>query len=75
VIPTTPVPVQPIDLSGKSEFAMFVNLRQRYDWVLATHHYDTVEQLIADLGERVIRPAEIRVLELRGTTVQQAPKS
>ena len=67
VVPTTPVPIQPILLSGKSEFAMFVDLRRRYRWVLPTHHYDDPERLIADLGGRVIRPAETKVLELRGS--------
>jgi Pentapeptide repeats (8 copies) len=65
VIPTTPVPVQPILLSGKSEFSMFKDLLWRHDWVLATHRYDTPKQLITDLRERVIRPAEDKVLELR----------
>ena len=69
VVPTTPVPVQPILLSGNSEFAMFADLRRRYHWVLPTHHYDTSEQLIADLDTRVIRPAETKVLEVRGTQV------
>ena len=64
VVPTTPVPIQPILLSGKSEFGMFVDLRRRYHWVFPTHRYDTQEQLITDLGERVIRPAEAKVLEL-----------
>jgi uncharacterized protein YjbI with pentapeptide repeats len=60
------VPIQPILLSGKSEFAMFVDMQRRYHWVLATHRYDTQEQLIAGLDEWVIRPAEAKVLELRG---------
>jgi hypothetical protein len=66
VVPTTPVPVQPILLSGCSEFAMFPDLRRRHHWVLPTHRYDTPGQLIADLDTRVIRPAESKVLELRG---------
>src|SRR5262249_47293883 len=66
VVPTTPVPVQPILLSGKSEFAMFSDLRRRHHWVLPTHHYDTPDQLIADLDTRVIRPAETKVLEVQG---------
>jgi Pentapeptide repeats (8 copies) len=66
VVPTTPIPIQPILLSGCSEFAMFPDLRQRYHWVLPTHHYDTLGQLVADLEARVIRPAETKVLELRG---------
>ena len=65
VVPTTPVPIQPILLSGKSEFAMFVDLRWRYDWVLPTHHYDDPERLIADLAQRVIGPAEAKVEELQ----------
>ena len=66
VVPTTPVPVLPILLSGCSEFAMFQDLRRRHHWVLPTHRYDTPGQLIADLETRVIRPAETKVLELRG---------
>jgi hypothetical protein len=66
VVPTTPIPVQPILLSGCSEFAMFQDLRRRHHWVLPTHRYDTPGQLIADLDTRVIRPAETKVLELRG---------
>jgi hypothetical protein len=50
----------------EAEFAMFVDLGRRYRWVLPTHHYDDLERLIADLDERVIRPAEDKVLELRG---------
>jgi hypothetical protein len=66
VVPTTPIPVQPILLSGCSEFAMFSDLRRRHHWVLPTHRYDTPGQLIADLDTWVIRPAETKVLELRG---------
>jgi uncharacterized protein YjbI with pentapeptide repeats len=68
VVPATPVPVQPILLSGSSEFAMFQDLRRRHHWVLTTHRYDSQEQLIADLGEKVIRPAELKVLGLQGST-------
>src|SRR4051812_30868479 len=60
------VPVQPLLLSSRREFAMFPDLQRDYHWVLPTHHYDSQEQLIADLRERVIRPAEVKVEELRG---------
>jgi uncharacterized protein YjbI with pentapeptide repeats len=66
VVPTTPIPVQPILLSGCSEFAMFQDLQRRYHWVLPTHRYDSPGQLIAEIDARVIRPAETKVLELRG---------
>ena len=68
VVPTTPVPVQPILLSGSSEFAMFQDLRRRHDWVLTTHRYDSQMQLIHDLGEKVIRPAELKAMDLQGST-------
>ena len=70
---TTPVPIQPILLSGNAEFAMFVDLRRRYGWVLPTQAYDDLRQLIAELGERVIRPAEDKVAQLRATTVALTP--
>jgi len=59
------IPIQPILMTGKSEFAMFADMRWRYHWVLPTYHYDSPEGLIADLSDRVIRPAEAKVLELR----------
>jgi hypothetical protein len=60
VVPTTPVPVQPILLSGSSEFAMFQDLRRRHNWVLTTHRYDNQEQLIADLVRRSSAPQNSR---------------
>ena len=45
---------------------MFLDLQQDYHWVLPIHYYDSQEQLITDMGERVIRPAEDKVQELRG---------
>jgi hypothetical protein len=35
---------------------------------LNVHRYASQEQLIADLGEKVIRPAELKVLDLQGST-------
>jgi hypothetical protein len=57
--------VQPIIVAPQEEPGMFDFFR-RYPWVLDAHRYDSQEQLIADLKDRVIRPAEAKVLELRG---------
>jgi hypothetical protein len=57
--------VQPIIVTSQEEPGMFDFFR-RYPWVLKSHRYDTQEQLIATLGEQVIRPAEAKVRELRG---------
>jgi hypothetical protein len=39
-----------------------------FPWFLHVHRYASQEQLIADLGEKVIRPAELKVLDLQGST-------
>ena len=66
VIPTTVVPVKPILLSGKGEYAMLDDLRRRHHWLLPTHSYASLEQLVVDLREQVILPAEAKALELQG---------
>jgi hypothetical protein len=69
IVPDVPsVAVQPLILRSQEEPGMFdfFNPRLRPS-VLETHRYDTPEQLIADLGDRVIHPAEIKVQELRGS--------
>jgi len=67
LVPTTRVPVQPVLLEGQREYAMFVDLRI-YPWVLEPYSYASSAQLMADLGERVIVPAEAKALELRGVS-------
>jgi hypothetical protein len=59
------VPIQPLLQEGAGEYGMFEHLR-RFPWVLKEHVYASPQQLIADLGERVIGPAEAKVRELRG---------
>jgi hypothetical protein len=64
VVPDLAVPVQPLLLSGQSEFSMFVDLRKKYHWVLATHQYTDIADLLASLGNKVIAPAEAKAKEL-----------
>src|SRR6516162_8932295 len=69
IVPDLPsVPVQPLLLEGSDEYGMFEHFK-RYPWVLKTYRYESQEQLIGNLADRVIRPAEAKVLELRGPTV------
>jgi hypothetical protein len=66
IVPDLPsVPVQPIIVATQEEKGMFDFFR-RYPWFLETHRYDSQEQLISDLSQRVIHPAEAKVLELLG---------
>jgi hypothetical protein len=65
IVPTLPsVPVQPIIVVTQHEPGMFDFYRDM-KWLLKAHRYDNQEQLIGDLGERVIGPAETKVQELR----------
>jgi hypothetical protein len=65
VVPGTVVPVQPILLEGQQEYAMFLDLKRRYHWVLEPHQYASPTLLIAHLEEQVIGPAEAKAQELR----------
>jgi uncharacterized protein YjbI with pentapeptide repeats len=73
IAPNLPsVPIQPLLQQGATEYGMFEHFR-RYPWVLKEHVYATPQQLIADLRERVIGPAEAKVRELRGVAPGAAP--
>jgi hypothetical protein len=67
IIPSTPVPVQPVLLKGQHEYAMFRDLKRRYGWVLEPYVYVSQQQLIADRTEQVIRPAEDYAQSVRAT--------
>ena len=68
IVPDLPsVPVQPIILAVQEEPGMF-DFYRNFRSFLNIHRYASQEQLIADLGEKVIRPAELKVLDLQGST-------
>jgi Pentapeptide repeats (8 copies) len=70
IVPDLPsVPVQPIILAMQEEPGMF-DFYRNFRCFLEVHRYDSQTQLIADLGEKVIRPAELKVQDLRGGTGQ-----
>jgi hypothetical protein len=65
-VPDLPsVPVQSIILATQEEPGMFDFYRNRPSF-LTVHRYADQEQLLADLDDKVIRPAELKVRELRG---------
>ena len=65
IVPDLPsVPVQPLLLEGSHEYSMFEHFT-RYPWVLKPYRYESQEQLIGNLADRVIGPAEAKVVELR----------
>jgi hypothetical protein len=65
IVPELPsVPVQPVIIASQEEPGMFDFFR-RYPWFLPVHRYRTPKQLLSELSERVIPPAEAKVRELR----------
>lgn len=68
IVPVLPsVPVQPVMISSQ-EVPGMLDFFRRYPWFLEVHRYDTPAQLLAELSDRVIKPAEAKALELRATT-------
>jgi hypothetical protein len=65
IVPSLPsVPVQPLIASSDYEYAMFEHLR-RFPWVLEEYQYDSLDDLLATLEDKVISPAETKAKELR----------
>jgi uncharacterized protein YjbI with pentapeptide repeats len=65
IVPDLPsVPVQPIILATQEEPGMF-DFFKRYPWFLQVHRYKTPAQLLADLDQRVIAPADAEAVRLR----------
>jgi len=62
IVPTLAVPVQPV-LAGATPYGMFQDY-WKYQWVLPVYRYESLEGLIASLGDQVITPAEAKVREL-----------
>jgi len=67
IAPNRMVPIQPLfkpTEETKQEFALFQDLRKKFHWVLPTHHYNELADLLASLQAMVIEPAERKAQEL-----------
>jgi uncharacterized protein YjbI with pentapeptide repeats len=64
-VPDYMVPFVPILQQGEQPFSMFVDLQNKYDWVLRpVVGYPSVDRLIEVLEDKVVRPAEAKFNEL-----------
>src|SRR5262245_47162113 len=64
-VPDYMVPFVPILQHGEEPFSMFVDLQNKYDWVLQpVVGYPSVDRLIEVLEDKVVRPAEAKFNEL-----------
>src|SRR5262249_14685140 len=67
IVPDLPsVPVQPVLQASAEEYSMFEHFK-RYPWVLEIYRYESLEEVIAALTEKVIVPAELKANELLGS--------
>jgi uncharacterized protein YjbI with pentapeptide repeats len=70
IIPDLPsVPVQVILQASAEEYGMFEHFT-RYPWVLETYRYESLEEVLTALVEKVITPAELKAKELVGPMKQ-----
>jgi uncharacterized protein YjbI with pentapeptide repeats len=64
IVPNLPsLPVQPILLSSEFEYGMFKDLED-YPWVLKLFRYDTVENLLDSIEEKIITPVAAKAKEI-----------
>jgi hypothetical protein len=71
-VPDYMVPFVPILQQGEQPFSMFVDLQNKYDWVLKpVVGYPSVDRLIEMLEDKVVRPAEAKFNELLARRTQQ----
>ena len=73
-VPDYQIPFVPIIQEGESPFAMMANLQTKYNWVLDTISYDSIDTLIKLLKHHIIDPAikkhdELRLKKARVPTV------
>ena len=71
-VPDYMVPFAPILQQGEEPFAMFVDLQNKYDWVLRdVIGYPSVDRLIEVLEDEVVKPAEAKFNELLARRTNQ----
>ncbi len=64
IVPSMPsLPIQPLLLSSESEYGMFRDLED-YPWVLPTYRYESVEDLLDTLVEKVIAPVAAKAKDI-----------
>ncbi len=65
IVPALPsVPVRPIIQEPQREYGMFKDLLA-YPWVLPVHHFRNLEDLLGQLDDQVVAPAEEKAAALR----------
>jgi hypothetical protein len=74
-VPDYMVPFAPILERGQAPFAMFVDLQNKYDWVLPAIVYPSVDRLIEVLEDEIIGPAQAKSGQLFRTASQSPDRA
>ena len=71
-VPDYMIPFVSILEEGQDPFAMFVDLQNKYDWVLEpVIGYSSVDRLIEVLEDKIVRPAEAKFNQLLARRTKQ----
>ena len=71
-VPQCMVPFVPIIQQPQEPFSMFVDLQNKYEWVLQpVVGYPSVDRLIEVLEDKLVRPAEAKFNELLARRTNQ----
>jgi Pentapeptide repeats (8 copies) len=76
-VPDYQIPFVPIIQEGEQPFAMMVDLQKKYNWVLDTLSYSSIDALIKALKPAIIDPAiqkhnELRLIKAREPKIRSA---
>jgi Pentapeptide repeats (8 copies) len=71
-VPDYQIPFVPIIQEGEQPFARMVDLQKKYNWVMDTLYYDSIETLINALKPAIIDPAIEKHHELRLIKAQES---
>jgi uncharacterized protein YjbI with pentapeptide repeats len=76
-VPDYQIPFVPIIQEGEQPFAMMVDLQEKYNWVLDTLSYGSIEALIKALKSAIIDPAiekhnELRLIKAKESKIHSA---
>jgi len=76
-VPDYQIPFVPIIQEGEQPFAMMIDLHKKYNWVLDTLSYDSIDTLIKELKSAIIDPAiekhhELRLIKAKDSKIRPA---
>jgi hypothetical protein len=64
IAPDLAVPIRSVVQKGQKPFSMFGTLK-KYHWVLPPYQYSDVDELLANIQQEIIVPAEAKRIELK----------